>query len=38
MLFKFYLWIRKRFFGIDDRSTLEIAISNGMIVRKNVNI
>ena len=38
MFFKFYLWIRRYLLKLDDRSPLEIAISNGLIIGKNHNI
>lgn len=37
-LLRIYLWIRKHILYIDDRSHLEIAISNGLTVGKNVNV
>ena len=37
-LMKIYLWIRKNLLGIDDRSQIEIAIENGLIIGENANI
>ena len=38
MLFKLYLWVRRYLLKIDDRTPLEIAISNGLTIGKNHNI
>lgn len=38
MLLNLYLWIRKHLLHIDDRSPLEIAISNGLKIGKQHNI
>lgn len=38
MLFKLYLWVRRYLLKIDDRTPLEIAISNGLQIGKNHNI
>lgn len=35
---KLYLWVRKHVLNIDDRSFVEIAIDNGMVLGKNANI
>lgn len=31
-------WIKKYFFGVDTKSMLEIAVANGMIIGKNVDV
>ena len=38
MFLKLYLWFRKHLLHVDDRSQLEIAISKGLIIGKNVHI
>ena len=38
MFMKIYVWIIKHLMGIDDRSSLEIAIENGLTIGKNHNI
>lgn len=38
MFFKVYLWIRKHLLHIDDRSQLDIAISNGLKIGEHHNI
>lgn len=38
MFVKFYLWLRRVLLHIDDRSQLDIAISNGLKIGENHNI
>lgn len=38
MFIKLYLWLRKVLLNIDNRSPLEIAISNGLQIGENYNI
>lgn len=35
MLYRFYLWVRRRLFHIDDRSQLDIALANGLRIGKD---
>lgn len=38
MFRKFYLWIRKRFLNIDDRSPLQRAVDNGLKIGKDCHV
>lgn len=38
MFKKIYFWIRKHFLNIDDRSPLQMAIDNGLIIGKDCHI
>lgn len=35
---KIGLWVRKNIFGVDIRSSLQVAIDNGLTIGKNPNI